>query len=280
MIRKLIFGKASSGNFDLQKQSSNQPPNRYKISIAYDGTHYAGWQVQPNGTAIQTLIQRALETVLRHPISLTGSSRTDAGVHALGQVAHFDTDHATDLGKLRYAINALLPPDIRIQLIVPAAADFHARYSAMGKIYHYHLQLDLPDPMSRLYRTQVFGLFDLEAVTLASKHLIGTHDFAAFANASKIKDTIRTLKRLDVIQEKGGVRLEFEGDGFLYKMVRNIVGTLLDVAAHRTPPDAVADLLKAKDRKLAGPTANAEGLFLIKVLYPADARKPSPLGLG
>lgn len=242
----------------------------YKITLAYDGTNYSGWQVQANSTAIQPLVQKALETVLRHPIELSGSGRTDAGVHAQAQTAHFSSDLTIDSSRLRLSLNALLPPDIRIFQIESVQDNFHARYSAKGKIYHYHLHLDpVMDPFVRLYRHHVFGHFDLEYLKQGAAYLVGTHDFTSFANQRGVPctDTIRTLKRIDAVQQKGGIRLEFEGDGFLYKMVRNIVGTLLDVAAHKTEPAEIAEILNAKDRRKAGGSAPPQGLFLVQVLY-------------
>ena len=245
---------------------------RFKLTLSYDGTNYCGWQVQANATSIQTLVQKALETILRHPISLTGAGRTDAGVHALGQTAHFDTSVSIDPDRLRYSTNALLPADIRIIKIEPVPDDFHARYWATGKIYYYHLQLDpVCDPITRLYRTPVYGKFDRIAFQLAAQQFLGTRDFIAFANESHkgtaARDSIRTLKRLDIVEERGGLRLEFEGDGFLYKMVRNITGTLLDVAAHRRSSRQIAALLQEKNRRLSGSTAPAQGLFLVQVHY-------------
>jgi tRNA pseudouridine38-40 synthase len=242
---------------------------RLKITIAYDGTNYAGWQVQKNAISIQSLVQKAIEIVLRHPIQLSGSGRTDAGVHALGQTAHFDTDVDIDLSRLCYSANALLPLDIRILKAEKVKDDFHARYSAVGKTYHYHLQIDpVMDPKERLYRTQIFGPFDRSLLEKAIPHLIGGHDFTSFSNVRKnCDDTIRTLHRLDVFDEPGGIRLEFVGDGFLYKMVRNIVGTLIDVAAGRTLPDDIPKIFQGKNRKLAGPAALPQGLFLISVQY-------------
>lgn len=241
---------------------------RYKLTIAYDGARYAGWQVQENATSIQSLIQKALQTVLRHPLDLTGSGRTDAGVHARGQTAHFDTDVPFTPLRLLLSLNALLPPDIRILSIDPVPSDFHARYSAVGKVYHYHLHLrPIADPFSRLYSHQVLGPFNLEALTTAASHFLGTHDFASFANVSPQKDTVRTLRRLDVIAEKNGIRLEFEGDGFLYKMVRNITGTLLDIAAGKIALADLPAIFAARDRRAAGHAAPAHGLFLIHVHY-------------
>ena len=241
---------------------------RYKLLIAYDGTHYSGWQVQKDQASIQALIQSALRTALRHPLDLTGSGRTDAGVHALGQTAHFDSQEFFKKELLRASLNALLPPDIRIREITPVPPDFHARYSAKAKIYHYHLHLDrVLDPFQRLYRHQPRAKLDL--VKQAASHFIGTHDFTSFANekASAPQDPIRTISRLDIKEQKGGVRLEFEGDGFLYKMVRNITGTLLDAAAKKIPLDEIPKIFEAKDRRKAGSAAPPQGLFLVEVLY-------------
>lgn len=236
--------------------------------IAYDGTNYSGWQVQNNAPSIQSLVQKALQTALRHPLDLTGSGRTDAGVHARGQTAHFDTDLYYD--RLCFSLNALLPSDIRILDIAPVAPDFHARYSALSKIYHYHLHLDpIADPFTQLYRHQVFGPFDLEKLKRGASQFLGTHDFTSFANVKEAPqtDTIRTLMRLDVIEQKGGLRLEFEGDGFLYKMVRNITGTLIDIATGKVDAAEIPNILAARDRRKAGAAAPAHGLFLIQVKY-------------
>lgn len=245
---------------------------RIKLTLAYDGTHYSGWQVQPNALSIQTLVQRALETILRHPIQLSGAGRTDAGVHAEGQTAHFDTTSPLSLHRLRLSANALLPPDIRILDAEAVAADFHARYSAIGKIYHYHLHPGREcDPMTRLYSTPYFGPFDIDALKEASLAFLGTNDFVPFANAAHkgtaARDSIRTLRRLDIFEEKGKLRLEFEGDGFLYKMVRNIVGTLIETAKGQRLPSSIPAIFACRDRKQAGPTAPPTGLFLMRVLY-------------
>jgi tRNA pseudouridine38-40 synthase len=242
---------------------------RYKLTIAYDGTHYAGWQVQANAVSIQALIQQGLKTVLRHPVDLTGSGRTDAGVHAQGQTAHFDSEIDLDLHRLRISLNALLPPDIRIGKVEKVDADFHARYSAKSKIYHYHLHLDsVHDPFRKLYSYQVFGPCDLDRLRAAAKEFVGTHDFTSFANVKEEReDAVRTIYRLDVVEQKGGVRLEFEGDGFLYKMVRNITGTLLEVAAGKRKPEDIRALFQLRDRREAGPAAPPHGLFLMQVHY-------------
>jgi tRNA pseudouridine38-40 synthase len=239
---------------------------RYKLTIAYDGTRYAGWQVQANAPSIQPLIQQALQTILRHPIALSGSGRTDAGVHARGQTAHFDADHPPP----RLSLNALLPPDIRVLKIEPVSSDFHARYSALAKIYHYHLHLHpVACPFQRLYSHHVLGPCDLQLLKEAAPLFLGTHDFTSFANVKEegASDAVRTLTRLDMIEQRHGIRLEFEGNGFLYKMVRNITGTLLEVAAGKIPPADIPLIFAARDRRRAGHAAPPHGLFLMHVLY-------------
>jgi tRNA pseudouridine38-40 synthase len=265
---------------------------KYKITLAYDGTNYGGWQIQPNAPSIQALIEQSLSTILRIPTSVIGSGRTDSGVHALGQVAHFTVQRAIEelpieTFKILSSLNGLLPAGIRVLDITPVPPDFHARYSALSKIYHYHLHLDpIPDPFKRHYAYQVPHFIDLSQLKETAAHFIGTHDFSSFANeasrGSAAKDAIRTLHRLSVIDEPGGVRLEFEGDGFLYKMVRNIVGTLLDVCAGKINKDQIPNILAAKDRKRAGRSAPAHALFLMQVHYPAlnYTESDSKTGLG
>lgn len=241
---------------------------KYKLTIAYDGTRYCGWQVQKNGLSIQSLIQKALETVLRHPVSLTGAGRTDAGVHARGQTAHFETEE--NVSRLLISLNALLPSDIRITRIDPVSSDFHARYSARSKIYHYHLHLDpILDPFARPYRHHVLGSLDLPRMHQALPHLIGTHDFTSFSNRkdTPMQDTIRTLSRLEIHTQKGGLRLEFEADGFLYKMVRNLTGTLLAVGKGKLEPGTIPTLFASRDRRKVPMAAPPQGLFLVEVRY-------------
>jgi tRNA pseudouridine38-40 synthase len=246
--------------------------HKFKLIIAYDGTHYGGWQIQPNSTTIQELLQKALTTALRHEVHLVGSGRTDAGVHARAQVAHFTTDTSFDILTLLRSINGLLPPDIRVFHLEPTTDEFHARYSATGKIYHYHLHLErYHDPFKRLYSTHIRYPIDQELLKQAALLFLGTHDFTSFANeahrGSAANNPIKTLRRLDILEEPGGIRLEFEGDGFLYKMVRNIVGTLLEVASHKRALEEIPKLFTEKNRTLADTAAPPQGLFLHKVLY-------------
>lgn len=245
---------------------------KYKIVLAYDGTNYGGWQVQLNTISIQTKVQEVLSTVFKEPISVTGSSRTDAGVHALGQVAHFETSSTLSIRKSIYSCNGLLPQDIRVRSLELVDQTFHARYSSTSKIYHYHLHLDpISNPFSYRYSYHVHHKVDLNLLKQAASLFIGTKDFTSFANKSDTgaasRDPIRTLFRLDVVDEPGGIRLEFEADGFLYKMVRNITGTLLEVSSHKIQLEMLPSLFSLKDRKLAGGCAPARGLFLMQVNY-------------
>jgi tRNA pseudouridine38-40 synthase len=244
----------------------------YKIIISYDGTHYSGWQIQPNGISIQQKVNEALTIFLRHPTYCMGSGRTDAGVHAIGQTAHFTSSEQIDFRRFLNSLNGLLPSDIRIKSIESVPLDFHARYTAKSKTYHYYLHTDpILNPFKKLYSLHVFEKFDSEAFKLAAKEFLGAHDFTAFANESHsgvaAHDPIRTIKRLDIIEVEGGLRLEIEADGFLYKMVRNITGTLLDVAKGKLSPDSINQIIASKDRKKAGKAAPAHGLFLYKVDY-------------
>jgi len=243
---------------------------KYKLTISYDGTSYSGWQVQPNAISIQSLIQDALTTALRTPTPLSGSGRTDAGVHALNQTAHFTADAPQDPRKLTHSLNGLLPPDIRIKKIEQVPDDFHARYSAKSKIYRYHLRLAV-NPFTRLYSYHLPFPLDITLLKKATHHFIGEHDFTSFSNeahkGSAAINPIRNLMRLDILEKQDEIILEFEANGFLYKMVRNITGTLLDIARGKLPLENLPEIFAAKDRKKAAAAAPAHGLFLVNVIY-------------
>jgi len=246
----------------------------YKLTIAYDGANYSGWQFQSNAPSIQQHIQEALAIFLkREKVVLIGSGRTDAGVHAKAQIAHFYHPDRIDFNLLLMALNGILPKDIRIKNAEIAPAHFHARYSATGKEYHYHLYLEkVMDPFRRHYCWHMHRNLDLTLLKEAATFFVGTHDFTSFANeahkGATAKNPVRTLYRLDVVEEFNTIRLEFEGDGFLYKMVRNIVGMLIDVACRIKPIENIRELFEAKDRRQSSKAAPALGLFLVKVNYP------------
>ncbi len=249
----------------------------YKLILTYDGTHYSGWQIQPNAPSIQQHLQKALAIFLGiEHVGVVGSGRTDAGVHALNQVAHFKIEHKISTNRLLPALNGLLPRDIRVKRVEHAPLHFHAQHSATGKEYHYYLYLErVMDPFRHRYSWHILRQLDLALLAEAANLFIGTHDFTSFANeryaGAVAKNPIRTIYRLDIIPNEGGVRLEFEGNGFLYKMVRNIVGVLVDAASYRLSLADINSIFKAKDRRQASCAAPPQGLFLVKVKYPEDS---------
>jgi len=245
----------------------------YKLTIAYDGTGYGGWQIQPNKITIQETIQTFLEKIVTTPAHLTGSGRTDAGVHALGQVAHIKLGTKIDPERLLFSLNKLLPKEIRILSIEEVINDFHARYSAKQKIYRYQLTTNpYLHPLERFYWLKISYPIDMQKLTDATHPFIGTKNFLSFANeadrgAAK-HNPIKTIEQIALIEKTpGAFYLELKGDGFLYKMVRNIVGTLLAVARGKIPLTAVEEILAKQDRRAAPQTAPAHPLFLLSVLY-------------
>lgn len=242
---------------------------RIKVTLEYDGTEYAGWQVQPNGDTIQGRVEEALENLFQEKVRIHGSGRTDAGVHARGQVAHFDTGSNLPLKNIRDGANTYLPPDIAIIRGEEVPPDFHARYSARGKIYRYRVLLrETRSPLFFNFACRLSPPVDVEKMRIASRSLIGKQDFSAFeASGSSIQDKVRQLDRMDIREEGEVLEFELEGNGFLYKMVRNIVGTLLEVGKGNLSPEDIKEILRSRDRENAGPTAPATGLCLIQVLY-------------
>ncbi|MFO1497690.1 MAG: tRNA pseudouridine(38-40) synthase TruA [Verrucomicrobiota bacterium] len=248
-------------------------PIKIKLTIAYDGTRYEGWQVQKTGVGVQQVIEQALSQFLPNSPRLHSSSRTDAGVHALGMVAHLELapgDFKSPISKLPLAINAHLPEDIRILSAKQCAAAFHARFDATGKQYRYFIwNHPAQNPLLRLQAWHVPRRLDLPAMNAAAKLLLGTHDFASFAATRdyEMKSTVRTVQRCDL--RKSGSLLTFtvEGDGFLYKMCRGIVGTLVQVGLGKLPVGRIPAILRSKDRRAAGMSAPAHGLVLWRVFY-------------
>ena len=243
---------------------------RIKLIVAYDGTNYCGWQVQPNGITVQEVLNQALSDLFAKKIACIGASRTDAGVHALGNVAVFDTDARMPADRIAFALNTRLPADIRIQGSSEVPPDFHPRFTATVKTYEYRiLNRTFADPTRRLNSYFWYGPLDVDAMRQAASYLVGTHDFKSFCGNNKMKkSTVRTIYDITIAEEEGYLRMTFHGNGFLQNMVRILTGTLLEVGKGDYPPEKVKEILAAKDRKTAGATARPEGLTLVQIRYP------------
>ena len=247
-----------------------------RLLIAFAGTGYSGWQRQRHAVTIQGTIEEALVRICGHPLTLHGAGRTDGGVHALGMVAHFETTVGHPLTAFRQGVNSLLPPDIRILRAEEAEPGFHSRFSALAKTYRYDFFTgDLVLPTDRLYLAHLPGPFDPESVRPCLALLEGTHDFSSFEGVGSRqpgsgRGAVRTIFRARLrVNTPTSFSLWLTGDGFLRHMVRNIAGTLRQVGQGKIGPDAFQRILAARDRKQAGPTAPASGLFLGRVLYRA-----------
>jgi tRNA pseudouridine38-40 synthase len=242
----------------------------FKLTIEYDGTGYHGWQRQKEDRSIQAEIETALSTMTRKKISLAGSGRTDAGVHALGQVATFSCDTLLSAEAFHKGLNSILPEDIVITACETVPEDFHARYSSKSKTYEYKiLNRPLPAAIGRQYAWHIRKPLDGDAMKQAAARLIGTHDFKAFeGSGSPRSTTVRTIMGVDLYaQPDGYLRFVLRADGFLKFMVRNIVGTLVDAGLGKITPEGFLHILESRDRHLAGITAPARGLTLVKVEY-------------
>ena len=242
---------------------------RIKLTIEYDGTAYAGWQRQENALAVQQVIEEALTKLTRARVVIAGASRTDAGVHALGQTAHFDTESRIPPDKYAFALNTMLPADIRIRKSEAVSEDFHARFSNKGKRYRYLIyQSPHAGALNRNTHAHVIYPLDDEKMRRELTALIGTHDFAAFAaSGSVVKDTVRTIYSASLIRRGDELELLVEGSGFLYNMVRIIAGTLISVGAGRLEEGAFARAIQSGNRLDLGVTAPAHGLTLMEVYY-------------
>jgi tRNA pseudouridine38-40 synthase len=242
---------------------------RIMMRVAYDGTNYCGWQVQPNGITIQEVLERHLSELLKEPITLMGASRTDAGVHALGNVAVFDTNARMPGEKISYALNQKLPEDIRIQESREVASDFHPRYQKSEKTYEYRiLNRRFPIPTERFYAHFTYVPLNVEKMRQAAEYLVGTHDFKSFCGTgAQVKTTVRRITGLSINKCGDVITIRVSGEGFLYNMVRIIAGTLMEIGSGKYPPERMEDILEGKDRQLAGNTAPARGLTLVKIQY-------------
>jgi tRNA pseudouridine38-40 synthase len=242
---------------------------RWKCICAYDGTSFAGWQSQAGGTAIQDVLEARLAQIFKHPLRIHGSGRTDAGVHAHGQVFHFDAIWTHALEKLLAAFRTDLPAAIQIKTIRAVGADFHARFSATGKRYDYYVHLGDADPFTRPYCWTVFKPLNVAAMQAAAAVLRGRHDFRALSalNGPEREDTVRELRRLDVVQRGRRLRITTESSGFLYKMVRSLAGVLVAVGEGKLSVPDLRAILHDRKRIPAVQTAPPQGLFLTKVFY-------------
>ena len=251
------------------KEAPPEGTRRILLTVSYDGTNYAGWQLQENAVAVQQKLEEALEKLIHTPIRVTGASRTDAGVHALGQRAHFDTASRIPPDKYPFALNTCLPPDIRVLEGRTVPGDFHARFDAKGKRYTYRIH-NAPhaSALQRNVTAHVPYKLDVPLMQKALPDLLGTHDFAAFqASGGTAKTTVRTLTDVTLVQEGPLLTLTVCGNAFLYNMVRIIAGTMLDIGMGRVAPDAFRKALQTCDRLALGITAPACGLELTKIYY-------------
>jgi len=240
-----------------------------KLTLAYDGTEFHGWQIQPNLRTIQGELQETFQKLFNHEVDITGSGRTDAGVHAHGQVANLQTVRTMETGAILRGANALLPPEIRVLAVEDAGLEFHARRSARSKTYEYHVWRD---PIVSPFRCKYVYAFRYpvceDALDRGTAYFVGTHDFTSFcATATEIEDRIRTIYDASWDRSKEEWVFRIRGNGFLQYMVRTIAGTLLEIGQGRLPPEQVPDLFAARDRRAAGPSLPAHGLHLVEVEY-------------
>lgn len=246
---------------------------RWKCTCAYDGTDYYGWQSQVEGNTLQDVIEARLKDIFKEPVRIHGSGRTDSGVHAHGQVFHFDFDWQHGAEKLQEALSSGLPESIQIIEVEAVTDDFHARFSATGKYYAYQLYLGYASPEDTRYCWSLGNrTLDFDAMQRAANKLLGEHDFTAFAalrgdESEKDENPVKDMRLLDVIVEGPYVRIETEASGYLYKMVRSLVGCLVDVGLGKLSPEDVAHILESKKRTQAIVTAPAKGLWLERVFY-------------
>lgn len=253
-----------------QELAEPLPGNRFQITVAYDGTAYGGWQIQPNANTVQAELQAVLNRLGGGDVKVHGSGRTDAGVHARGQVAHFDFPRPFVPDALVRAMNACLPDDIRVTYAAIVADDFHARKSAIGKEYRYFIwNAPVMLPTERLYHLHMPEPLDLSRMQAATACLVGQHDFSAFsANPSRfVETTVRTIRSLTISRVDERIAIAVHGDGFLYKMVRSLAGWLIRVGRGEVSPEQTADILASCERTARVPTAPPQGLFLWQVEY-------------
>ncbi len=254
---------------------------RVRLTVAYDGTGYHGWQIQENGVTIESELNRCLSELLGEHIRVTGASRTDAGVHALGNIAVFDTESRMPAEKISYALNQRLPEDIRIQRSEEVAPGWHPRHCESRKTYEYRIyRAEFPMPVKRLYSFFVYCRLDVGRMREAARYLEGEHDFKSFCQkGSQAAGTVRTIYYLQVEEQGADLVIRVCGNGFLYNMVRIIAGTLIEVGQGKREPGSMTDILEAKRRSAAGATAPAHGLTLVRYEF-ADEHGQRRMGVG
>ena len=260
---------APGGQVDYSIVRRLFPMRNLKLTLAYDGTSFHGWQIQPGVPTIQGELERVIACILDHEITTHGSGRTDAGVHAHGQVAHFQTEKAIDTDALHRSVNALLQPDIRVMSIEEVPLEFHARESARAKTYEYHLwRSPVVSPFHFRYVHSIWQSLDADKVDRATAHFPGQHDFTSFSAASTSTKS-HTREVYAAQWERSGEEWVFRirASGFLQYMVRTIVGTLVEVGREKMTPEEIPGIFEARDRQLSGPSAPAKGLHLVSVEY-------------
>ncbi len=260
---------------------------RIMLRVAYDGTNYCGWQSQPNGLAVEEVINRELSALLKEPVSVIGASRTDSGVHALGNVCVFDTESQIPGEKFSYALNSRLPKDIMIQHSCEVEGNFHPRRQNCYKTYEYKIyNAVFPNPLFSRYTHFLYRNLDVEAMRRAAEFLVGEHDFKSFCSVNtQVKETVRTIYSIEILEQSAGnpnlccgmsdseknggrlITIRVNGNGFLYNMVRIISGTLIEAGYHWREPESIPQILAACDRGAAGQTAPACGLTLVEICY-------------
>lgn len=242
---------------------------RIKLIVAYDGTNYCGWQTQINGITVEEVLNKTLSGLLKEDIRVIGASRTDSGVHALGNVAVFDTESKIPGDKFSFALNQRLPEDIRIQESCQVEDDFHPRFCDTIKTYEYKiLNRKFALPTERLYSAFVYYPLDVEKMQMAAAYLVGEHDFKSFCSSgSQVESTVRTITDISVEKHGEMISIRVSGNGFLYNMVRIIVGTLMKIGLGVWQPERMEEILNACDRNAAGPKAEARGLTLVEIRY-------------
>lgn len=242
---------------------------RIKLIVAYDGTEYSGWQIQPEAPTIEMYLDKAIHELTGENVHVTGASRTDAGVHAYGNVAVFDTESTIPGDRFTFALNRFLPDSIVIQDSWEVSVDFHPRHCNTRKTYEYRiLNTAVPLPQKRNFTWHVAGSVDIEKMKEAAAYIVGEHDFKSFCCVrTQAESTVRTIYSLEVLQEGSEIIIRIKGNGFLYNMVRIITGTLIQVGKGRFMPEYVKQMLEAKDRTVAGQTAPPQGLTLVGIEY-------------